>query len=47
VVALGSGLANMRDRVTAVGGSLSVHAQPGAGTTIQGRVPIQQGSAVT
>jgi signal transduction histidine kinase len=40
-LALGSGLANMRDRVSAVGGSLAVHALPGAGTRVQGRVPLQ------
>jgi signal transduction histidine kinase len=47
-VALGSGArehARPGEQLSAEG--LSVHAQPGAGTTIQGRVPIQQGSAVT
>ncbi len=36
----GSGLANMRDRVEAVGGSLTVISMSGAGTTVRGQVPI-------
>ena len=35
----GSGLTNMRDRVEALGGALEVSSQPGAGTTVAGRVP--------
>lgn len=36
----GNGLANMRDRIDAVGGALLVVSRPGLGTVIQGRVPI-------
>jgi signal transduction histidine kinase len=43
--ALGSGLANMRDRVIAVGGTLAVRARPGEGTRIEGRVPLQRDGA--
>jgi signal transduction histidine kinase len=39
-VRAGDGLANMRDRVEAVGGALSVTSKPGTGTTVRGRVPI-------
>jgi signal transduction histidine kinase len=41
--ARGSGLANMRDRVEAVGGSLKVISMSGAGTTVRGQVPIGRG----
>jgi signal transduction histidine kinase len=37
---LGSGSANMRDRIEAVGGSLTVTSRRGSGTTVRGRVPI-------
>jgi len=40
MVSAGNGLANMRDRVEAVGGSLTVTSKPGAGTIVRGRVPI-------
>jgi signal transduction histidine kinase len=36
----GNGLANMRDRIEAVGGALTVSSRPGHGTAIHGRVPI-------
>jgi signal transduction histidine kinase len=36
----GAGLTNMRDRVEAVGGSLTVTSSPGAGTAVRGRVPL-------
>ncbi len=36
----GNGLANMRDRIEAVGGTLSVASRPGSGTTVRGRVPV-------
>ena len=36
----GNGLANMRDRVDAAGGTLSVQSQPGRGTTVIATVPI-------
>jgi len=35
----GTGLANMRDRIEAVGGTLTVESAPGAGTTVSGSVP--------
>jgi signal transduction histidine kinase len=36
----GAGFVNMRDRVGAIGGSISVRSAPGQGTTISGRLPI-------
>jgi signal transduction histidine kinase len=36
---LGSGLANMTDRLAAIDGSLEVRSRPGAGTTVSGRIP--------
>ncbi|MEO8292216.1 MAG: ATP-binding protein [Actinomycetota bacterium] len=36
----GTGLQGMVDRLEAIGGSLSVSSEPGAGTTITGRVPV-------
>ena len=35
----GSGLTNMDDRVSALGGTLEVRSSPGAGTTIAGSIP--------
>ena len=35
----GHGFVNMRDRIGAVGGELTVSSAPGAGTTVTGRVP--------
>lgn len=35
----GSGLQNMRDRLSALGGSVMVRSRPGSGTTVDGRVP--------
>jgi signal transduction histidine kinase len=35
----GVGLVNMRDRLDAVGGTLSVESQPGRGTTVTAEVP--------
>jgi len=37
----GAGLQNMADRLAALGGTLSVRSRPGAGTTIEGRVPVR------
>jgi signal transduction histidine kinase len=39
-VAAGAGLTNMRDRIDAVGGELTVESTPGAGTRIVGAVPL-------
>ncbi|HEX7169005.1 MAG TPA: histidine kinase [Acidimicrobiales bacterium] len=36
----GAGLANMRDRVEALGGELAITASPGGGTRVEGRVPV-------
>ena len=36
----GTGLQGMADRLNAVGGSLRVTSEPGAGTTVSGRVPV-------
>jgi signal transduction histidine kinase len=36
---LGAGIANMRDRITAVGGTLAVDSAPARGTRVHGRVP--------
>jgi signal transduction histidine kinase len=35
----GAGLANLRDRIDAVGGTVSVASSPGHGTTVTARVP--------
>jgi signal transduction histidine kinase len=35
----GSGLANMRDRIESVGGTLAIESMPGSGTTLTARVP--------
>jgi signal transduction histidine kinase len=36
----GSGLVGITDRLAAVGGRLEVRTEPGTGTTIAGRIPI-------
>jgi signal transduction histidine kinase len=36
----GTGLQGMADRLDAIGGVLSVHSAPGAGTTVTGTVPV-------
>ncbi len=36
----GTGLLGMADRLDAIGGSLRVASRPGAGTTVEGRVPV-------
>ncbi len=36
----GSGLENMRDRIVALGGRLSIESSPGEGTRVRGSVPI-------
>jgi signal transduction histidine kinase len=37
---LGAGMINMRDRLSVVGGELTVHSTPGGGTRIAGRIPL-------
>jgi signal transduction histidine kinase len=37
---IGSGMLNMRDRMTTVGGKLTVQSRPGQGTRVSGRVPL-------
>jgi signal transduction histidine kinase len=39
----GSGLTNMRDRLEALGGTLAITSLLGEGTTVAGRVPVQEG----
>ncbi|HEX5937475.1 MAG TPA: histidine kinase [Actinomycetota bacterium] len=41
VMASGSGLQGMADRLAAVGGSLEVRSAPGRGTTVTGHVPVE------
>ena len=42
-VQLGSGLQGIVDRLSALGGEVSISSQPGVGTTIAGRVPVASG----
>jgi signal transduction histidine kinase len=37
---LGSGMQNMADRLAALGGSIEVQSNPGAGTRVRGRIPV-------
>jgi signal transduction histidine kinase len=46
-VATGHGLRNMHDRIEAVGGHLTVEAEPGRGTRVTGSVPLQSTVAST
>jgi signal transduction histidine kinase len=39
----GAGLANMADRIAALGGELRVSSRAGSGTTISGRIPLRPG----
>jgi signal transduction histidine kinase len=39
----GTGLQGMADRLAAVGGAFSVHSEPGAGTTVTGKIPVEGG----
>lgn len=39
----GTGLQGMADRIDAIGGSLTIESERGAGTTVVGRVPIEDG----
>src|SRR4051812_46040467 len=38
----GSGLVGLRDRVEALGGRISLHSPPGAGTSIEAELPLGQ-----
>jgi signal transduction histidine kinase len=38
----GSGLQNMRDRLSALGGEVEIRSSPGVGTTVRGRVPLRR-----
>lgn len=37
---VGAGMINMRDRMTTVGGKLTVQSRPGQGTRVSGRIPL-------
>ena len=39
----GAGLTNMRDRLGAVGGTLTIESTPGRGTSVRGRLPLPAG----
>jgi signal transduction histidine kinase len=41
---LGSGLRNMADRLSALGGSIEISSKPGSGTRVAGRIPIPSSS---
>jgi PAS domain S-box-containing protein len=41
--ARGSGLTGLRDRVEALGGTFQIVSEPGAGTTLNASVPVEQG----
>lgn len=36
----GTGLSNIRDRLSGLGGEVEIHSAPGRGTTVRGRVPV-------
>jgi signal transduction histidine kinase len=38
--ARGSGLIGLHDRVAALGGTLAVHSEPGAGTVLTAQIPV-------
>jgi signal transduction histidine kinase len=45
-VASGSGLLNLHDRATALGGVISIRSEPGRGTRIAGAIPVSRPSPV-
>ena len=38
----GSGLRGLADRLDALGGEIAIASEPGAGTTVRGRVPVAE-----
>jgi signal transduction histidine kinase len=42
----GTGLLGMADRIGAIGGAVSVRSQPGAGTTVEGAIPLGMPASV-
>lgn len=40
---MGAGTDNLRERLEAVGGTLTIHSTPGAGTVVEGRIPVGVG----
>jgi signal transduction histidine kinase len=42
----GSGLQNMRDRLSVLGGEVEISSRPGAGTVVRGKVPFPEGAVV-
>jgi signal transduction histidine kinase len=43
----GGGVANMRDRLEAVGGALAIESSPGTGSTVLARIPVSQNSVAS
>jgi signal transduction histidine kinase len=43
----GSGLVGLKDRAEALGGRLSLHSTPGAGTNLQAELPLTTAVGVT
>jgi len=43
----GRGLTNMRDRIEAVGGTMTVDSREGHGTSVHGYIPVSQSAALT
>ena len=42
---MGTGIQGIYDRLAALGGRLRIHSAPGAGATIEGRLPVVEGRA--
>ena len=38
---IGTGLSNLRERLAAVGGTMTIHSSPGRGTRITGSIPLE------
>ena len=41
----GSGLTGLKDQVEAIGGRITLHSPPGAGTTLEVHLPLGEGPA--